>query len=231
MKFLIVAGHEGTTGAVSGKLIEEVLTEQLSEKIVKFLKDQGHEAIEPNFNLYDAVDTKMSYINGFDYVLEIHFNQTAGANGTEIYVADGVTAVSVEKSIITRLGKYFKVRGVKTAKFKTLMNLKGKVDAALLEVAFIDSKSDTAVYLKNIDVIAQDIAYGILDGFGVPIKDLTPKQEPVKPAEDLAPDGKLFQVAIGAYTFRKNAEEEMAKAKAAGLSPYITLIDIPKGAK
>ena len=37
MKFLIVAGHEGTTGAVSGKLIEEVLTEQLSEKIVKIL--------------------------------------------------------------------------------------------------------------------------------------------------------------------------------------------------
>ena len=227
MKFLIAAGHEGTTGAVSGKLIEEVLTEQLSEKIVKVLKDQGHEAIEPDFNLYDAVNTKMDYIKGFDYVLEVHFNATPGATGTEIYVADGVEAVSVEKFIITRLGKYFKVRGIKTAKFKTLMNLKGKVDAALLEVCFIDSKSDMATYLTNTDKIAQDIAYGILEGFGVSIKDLTPKQDPVKPSEDLAPDGKLFQVAIGAYTFRKNAEEEMAKAKAAGLSPYITLIDIP----
>ena len=228
MRFLIVAGHEGTTGAVSGKLIEEVLTEQLSEKIVKGLKDQGHEAIEPDFNLYDAVNTKMDYIKGFDYVLEVHFNQTAGANGTEIYVAEGITKIGVEKAIMKRLGKWFKLRdpdGVKTGTFKTIKRLGNR--GALLEVAFIDSKSDMATYLTNTDKIAQDIAYGILEGFGVPIKDLTPKQDPVKPSEDLAPDGKLFQVAIGAYTFRKNAEEEMAKAKAAGLSPYITLIDIP----
>ena len=230
MKFLIVAGHEGTTGAVSGKLIEEVLTEQLAEKIAKVLRDQGHEAIEPDFNLYDEVSkaTFPSYIRSFDYVLEVHFNQSAGANGTEIYVAEGITKIGVEKAIMKRLGKWFKLRdpdGVKTGTFKTIKRLGNK--GALLEVAFIDSKSDMAVYLKNIDAIAQDIAYGILDGFGLPIKDLTPKQDPVKPAEDLAPDGKLFQVAIGAYTFRKNAEEEMAKAKAAGLSPYITLIDIP----
>ena len=229
MKFLIVAGHEGTTGAVSGKLIEEVLTEQLSEKIVKVLKEQGHEAIEPDFNLYDAVDTKMSYINGFDYVLEVHFNAFNGtATGTEIYVANGITGIAVEKSIMQRMKKWFRLRdpdGVKTGTFKTIKRLGNK--GALLEVAFIDSKSDMATYLTNTDKIAQDIAYGILEGFGVPIKDLTPKQNPLKPSEDLAPDGKLFQVAIGAFTFRKNAEEEMAKAKVAGLSPYITLIDIP----
>ena len=230
MKFLIVAGHEGTTGAVSGKLIEEVLTEQLAEKIAKVLRDQGHEAIEPDFNLYDEVSkaTFPSYIRSFDYVLEVHFNQSAGATGTEIYVAEGITKIGVEKAIMKRLGKWFKLRdpdGVKTGTFKTIKRLGNK--GALLEVAFIDSKSDMATYLTNTDKIAQDIAYGILEGFGAPIKDLTPKQEPVKPAEDLAPDGKLFQVAIGAYTFRKNAEEEMAKAKAAGLSPYITLIDIP----
>ena len=230
MKFLIVAGHEGTTGAISGKLIEEVLTEQLSEKIVKVLKDQGHEAIEPDFNLYDEVSkaTWPTYVAGFDYVLEVHFNATPGASGTEIYVAEGITKIGVEKAIMQRLGKWFKLRdpdGVKTGTFKTIKQLGNK--GALLEVAFIDSKSDMATYLTNTDKIAQDIAYGILDGFGLPIKDLTPKQDPVKPAEDLAPDGKLFQVAIGAYTFRKNAEEEMAKAKAAGLSPYITLIDIP----
>ena len=229
MKFLIVAGHEGTTGAVSGKLIEEVLTEQLSEKIVKVLKEQGHEATEPDFNLYDVVDTKMDYIKGFDYVLEVHFNAFNGtATGTEIYVANGITGIAVEKSIMQRMKKWFKLRdadGVKTAAFKTITHLQKK--GALLEVCFIDSKSDMATYLSNTDKIAQDIAYGILEGFGVPIKDLTPKKNPLKPSEDLAPDGKLFQVAIGAYTFRKNAEEEMAKAKAAGLSPYITLIDIP----
>ena len=53
--------------------------------------------------------------------------------------------------------------------------------------------------------------------------------EPVKPAEDLAPDGKLFQVAIGAYKNRTNANDELAKAKSAGLDPYLVLIDDPRG--
>ena len=230
MKFLIVAGHEGTTGAVSGKLIEEVLTEQLAEKIAKVLRDQGHEATEPDFNLYDVVDTKMDYIKGFDYVLEVHFNATPGASGTEIYVAEGITKIGVEKAIMKRLGKWFKLRdadGVKTGTFKTIKRLGNR--GALLEVAFIDSKSDMATYLSNVDKIAQDIAYGILEGFGAPIKDLTPKQDPVKPSEDLAPDGKLFQVAIGAYKNRANANDELAKAKSAGLDPYLVLIDDPRG--
>ena len=232
MKFLIPAGHEGTTGAVSGKLIEEVLTEQLSEKIVKVLKDQGHEAIEPDFNLYDEVSkaTWPTYVAGFDYVLEVHFNATPGASGTEIYVAEGITKIGVEKAIMKRLGKWFKLRdadGVKTGTFKTIKRLGNR--GALLEVAFIDSKSDMATYLSNVDKIAQDIAYGILEGFGVPIKDLTPKQNPLKPSEDLAPDGKLFQVAIGAYKNRANANDELAKAKSAGLDPYLVLIDDPRG--
>ena len=39
------------------------------------------------------------------------------------------------------------------------------------------------------------------------------------------------QVAIGAYKKRTNANEAMAKAKAAGLDPYLLLIYDPKGAK
>ena len=57
------------------------------------------------------------------------------------------------------------------------------------------------------------------------------KPDPIKPAEDLAPEGKLFQVAIGAYKKRTNANEAMAKAKAAGLDPYLLLIYDQKGAK
>lgn len=214
MKFLIVAGHEGTTGAVSGKLIEEVLTEQLSEKIVKFLKDQGHEAIEPNFNLYDAVDTKMSYINGFDYVLEVHFNAFNGtATGTEIYVANGITGIAVEKSIMQRMKKWFRLRdpdGVKTAAFKTITHLQKK--GALLEVCFIDSKSDMATYLSNVDKIAQDVAYGILEGFGVPIKDLTPKQDKLNgPCVNENGERLWFRAIAGSYKTREEAQAEVDK--------------------
>ena len=214
MKFLIVAGHEGTTGAVSGKLIEEVLTEQLSEKIVKVLKDQGHEAIEPNFNLYDAVDAKMSYINGFDYVLEVHFNAFNGtATGTEIYVANGITGIAVEKSIMQRMKKWFRLRdpdGVKTAAFKTITHLQKK--GALLEVCFIDSKSDMATYLSNVDKIAQDIAYGILDGFGFSIKDLTPKQDKVNgPYVNENGERLWFRAIAGSYKTRAEAQETVDK--------------------
>lgn len=147
MKFLIPAGHEGTTGAVSGKLIEEVLTEQLAEKIANVLREQGHEAIEPNFNLYEEVSKASfpTYLAGFDYVLEIHFNATPGASGTEIYVAEGITKISVETAIMKRLGKWFKLRdldGVKTGAFKTIKRLGNK--GALLEVAFIDNTNEMA---------------------------------------------------------------------------------------
>ena len=238
MKFLIVAGHEGTTGAVSGKLIEEVLTEQLSEKIVKILKDQGHEAIEPNFNLYDEVSkaTWPTYVAGFDYVLEVHFNQTVGANGTEIYVAEGITKIGVEKAIMKRLGKWFKLRdadGVKTAKFKTLMNLKGKVDAALLEVCFIDSKSDMATYLSNVDNIAQDIAYGILEGFGFTIKVIPTKVPEVKQdrvnGPYINPEGQKlwFRAIEGSYETREPAQAAVDRMIKEGRKAWLLSLYLP----
>ena len=228
MKFLIPAGHERTTGAVSGNLIEEVLTEQLAEKIVRVLKVQGHEAVEPDFNLFDEVSkpTFAEYAKSFDYVLEIHFNAYNGqANGTEIYVADGITSISVEKAIMQRLSKFFKLRdtdGVKTQRFKTLMNLKGKADIALLEVCFIDNKSDMAIYLKNIDKIAQEIAYGILDGFGVPIKTQDPVNGPYKA------DGKRlwFRAIAGSYTTRAEAAKEVEALKKLGKPAWLQALYI-----
>ena len=54
-----------------------------------------------------------------------------------------------------------------------------------------------------------------------------------KPAEQIistgpAPDGKLFQVAVGAYAYRSNALETVEKAKAAGLNAYLILINDPR---
>lgn len=252
MKFLIVAGHEGTTGAVSGKLIEEVLTKILADKIVAILKKQGHEAVEPEFNLYDEVNKKSfpDYLKQFNYVLEVHFNFYNGsAWGTEIFVDKSVTKIGVEKAIMKRMKKWFRLRdddkvfdGVRVGPFKTISHLKSK--GALLEVCFIDNKAEMEIFLKNTDAIAEDIAFGIMEGFELPIKPaiipkppVTPKPPVVEPPknqdvkEDLAPEGKLFQVAIGAYKKRTNATDEFNKAKSAGLDPYLVLIDDPRGIK
>lgn len=62
------------------------------------------------------------------------------------------------------------------------------------------------------------------------VEKFTPKVEskPSTPKAVLAPKGKLFQVALGAYQNRKWAEETEQKAKKLGLKPYIVLVDDPK---
>lgn len=232
MKFLISAGHERTTGAVSGNLVEEVLTEQLSEKIVKILKEQGHEAIEPDFNLYDEVSKASfpQYLAGFDYVLEVHFNAYNGtASGTEVYVNEGVTAISVEKAIMKRLGKWFKLRdmdGVKTGTFKTIRKLGNK--GSLLEVAFIDNKSEMSKYLANVDEIAKDIAYGMLEGFGVPIKSAPIQDKLNGPYTN--PEGQQlwFRAIEGSYETRKPAQEAVDRMIKHGSKAWLQTVYLPK---
>lgn len=237
MRFLIPAGHEGTTGAVSGKLIEEVLTEQLAEKIAKILREQGHEAIEPNFNLFDEVSkaTWPAYLAGFDYVLEVHFNATPGASGTEIYVASGTASIGVEKAIMQRLGKWFKLRdpdGVKIGPFKTIKRFVDK--GALLEVAFIDNTSEMAKYLFNTDTIARDIAYGILEGFGVTIK-TTPIKVPEVKQDHVNgpytnPEGQQlwFRAIEGSYETREPAQTAVDRMIKEGRKAWLLSLYLPK---
>jgi N-acetylmuramoyl-L-alanine amidase CwlA len=55
-----------------------------------------------------------------------------------------------------------------------------------------------------------------------------PEEAPVKVT--LVPDGKLYQVAVGAYKDKQNALEQVEKAKAAGLNAYLVLINDPRRA-
>lgn len=48
---------------------------------------------------------------------------------------------------------------------------------------------------------------------------------PVEPVKDLAPEGKLFRVAIGAFRDRANAKDLMGRAKE--FNPYLTIVDDP----
>ena len=234
MKFLIVAGHQGTTGAVSGKLVEETLTKVLADKVVKHLTDQGHQAEEAIFNLYEYLEKYgvTPDLLEYDYILEIHFNETPGGSGTEIFVAVGETKISVEKAVIQRLGKWFRLRddkspvdGVKQSDYHILEMLKGKQEASLIEIAFIDNPAEMQIFMSNQDEIAKDIAYGLLEGFEEAIKVV----EPPKPSGfTLAPAGKLYRVGLGAFAVRENALKLRDEAIAKGFEAYLTLIDDPR---
>ena len=234
MKFLIVAGHEGTTGAVAGKLVEETLTKVLADKVVKHLTDQGHQAEEAVFNLYEYLEKYgvTPDLLEYDYILEIHFNATPGGSGTEIFVATGETKISVEKAVIQRLGKWFRLRddkspvdGVKQSDYYILKMLKGKQEASLIEIAFIDNPAEMQLFMANQDEIAKDIAYGLLEGFEEAIKVV----EPPKPSGvTFAPAGKLYRVGLGSFAVRENALKLRDEAIAKGFEAYLTLIDDPR---
>ena len=71
-----------------------------------------------------------------------------------------------------------------------------------------------------------DIPKTLVEKFAPKIEVAPPVAEPLK--EVVAPEGKLYRVALGAYKKRGGAEDLLNKAKEAGLSPYIVIIDDPK---
>lgn len=206
MKFLIAGGHQGTSGTVGNGILEEAAAKVLSDKIVAILKEQGHEAEEPNYNLYDKIKSSgvTTDLRIYNYILEVHFN-SGGGDGTEIFVGPSVKDRSVENAILKRLSTFFNIsRGIKTTvNGETLLNPTALANAgrraSLLEVCFVDNKSNAEKYLKNIDAIAKAIAYGILDGFGVPIKTIqvfnpsapSSAQGTLDPAQKWAVDNKI----------------------------------------
>jgi N-acetylmuramoyl-L-alanine amidase len=232
MKFLIVAGHQGTTGAVGNGIIEEVMAKTLSDKVVAILKEQGHQAEEPDYNLWDKLYSEKRVgmdLSVYNYILEVHFN-SAGGDGTEILVYPAKTDRTVETSILNRMGKIFNIRGIKNR--DDLQNIKMLTEAgrnnSLLEVCFVDNPDNVKTYLSKVDEVAQAIAYGLLEGLGQTIKlTQTVKADPIKDITK-APDGKLYRVGLGAYSIRENAEAVLQKAKQAGFDPYLVLIDDPR---
>lgn len=91
------------------------------------------------------------------------------------------------------------------------------------EIGFHDNPKEVKLIVERRPQIAKAIGEEI-----VKYLKLEKKPAPVEVKKDLAPDGKLFQVVIGAYKDRANANAEMTKAKAAGLDPYLVIITDPK---
>ena len=239
MKITIVSGHQNTTGARSGIYLEEVMTEVLATKIADVLKAYGHDAIEADYNLYDHLEKNGATpsILANDYILEVHFN-AGGGTGSEIFVPAGASR-TVERAIMKRLGKWFKLRddatpvdGVKEGRFLILSKLAGKQPVALLEVAFIDSKSDMATYTANIDAIAKDIALGILEGHGLPTTQPGAQQDRYNgPYVNEAGEKLWFRAFAGSYQTRQEAQATVDALKKSGYPGAWLMAAFVKGEK
>lgn len=84
-----------------------------------------------------------------------------------------------------------------------------------VEVDFHDVPDVADWILAHKADIAEAIAHGVCDYYGVAYKAPATAQTPAAPPD---PSDKLYRVQIGAYAVKSNAEAQLAKAKAAGFA-------------
>lgn len=178
LRIFLIAGHgDGDGGAVGNGYQEADLTREIVVRLPRYLENYAQVVIgDLNRNWFTWLRSNSFNFTPYDYVLEIHFN--AGAEdeagdgfvtGSEIYVTTSESSVIVEENILDNLEQLgLTNRGVKRKNFSVIAKAKAQgVSSALLEVAFIDDRDDMDLYQAQKDVIAESIAHGILEGFGI----------------------------------------------------------------
>lgn len=171
MKILLISGHgAGDPGAGGNNLTEATETREMSKRIAKELEKYADVTIfDTNKNAFAELQAGRAPFTGkYDYVLELHFN-AGGGKGSEAYVTSLEGAVTVEQKVVDKLEKYFVDRGVKVMNWSVIYWAKTAlgIPSCLLEICFIDSKSDTDTYKKEKDNVARQIALGVAEGFGL----------------------------------------------------------------
>ena len=157
---------------------------------------------------------------GADFYISVH-NNAGGGTGMETYRLPGAYASTVKKQSIIHnevmaylKGFSVKDRGMKTANFHVLRET--KMSAVLIECLFVDHPKDAALLKQTavLNGIGDAIARGIAKAYGLKSK-LQPKPQ------EVAPEGKLYKVQVGAYKNKGNAEAMLVKLKKSGFDGFI----------
>lgn len=220
MKIIVSVGHTLTgkgSGAI-GILNESVINREVASLVKNHLQKQGHNVVYLQIDKIGDKDP-LDYVQranqankypNYDLFVEIHHNCFNGtAQGTEVFYYSDKGKVYAQKiaNSIAELGFYN--RGAKYYEWHVLKAT--KMPAVLVECCFIDNKSDVSKH--NSDKIARKIVKGIT---GVEPVDKPVSTSPAK--EEKAPAGQYYRVQLGAYTYKKYAEEMLEKLKKAGFT-------------
>lgn len=156
---------------------------------------------------------------GADFYLSVHHN--AGANGSaaggiEAYAHTNASAAAVQwrDALYNELIRQTGLKGNRAnpkakANFQVLRET--SMPAVLLELGYMDSKTDVPVILSS--AYAQQCASAIVDV-------LAKKAGLVR--NKVPPAGVLYRVQLGAFADRANAEKLEAELEAKGYQAYIT---------
>ena len=174
-----------------------------------------------------ALATRVSKANnwGADFYLSVHHN--AGANRTTAggicaftHPDSSVTSVKWRDALYTALIDHTGLKGNRatpktTGDFYVLR--KTSMPAVLLELGFMDSKTDVPVILTN--SFAQKCARAIVEVL-VERGGLTKKKATQAPAET----GAMYKVQVGAFSVKANAEKLEKELEAKGYQAYIVKV-------
>lgn len=170
MRILLISGHgAGDPGACGNGYREAEQTRVLVNLLAPMLRAYGIDVTvyDQRRNAYADAQRYELCPGRYDYAFEVHFNAGGGV-GTEIHVTSAESGTAVEQKTLARLARFFKNRGVKRSNFSVIATLKGQgTPSALLETCFIDNAGDMKVWQYHQKEIAQAIADGIAEGFGL----------------------------------------------------------------
>lgn len=179
MKICIDAGHGGNdSGATYNSRKEKNDVLKIALKVKEFLEFQKITVIMTRTTDIEQTIEKRCKIandNNVDYFISIHRN-SGGGKGVESWVHSQATTNTYNKAkiIIDEIIKIcFSNRGVKKGAINYTdygINKYSNAPSCLLELGFIDSKSDNDLLDKNFNKICEAIAKGICKMLGVDYK-------------------------------------------------------------
>lgn len=159
---LIVAGHgNGDPGAGGNGYNEADLTRDFVNILSKKIKCDVYDTSKNMFKDLKGSEAT-SYLSKYKVVMEVHFNATAGAEGSEILVGNTDSPTSIEQAILKALTSTgLKNRGFRDGTWLGNYNkckTAGVQDYFLIEVCFIDTSSDINHYINNKETIITNVA-------------------------------------------------------------------------
>lgn len=169
-KFAIDPGHGDVNGSLGGDggavgyLVEQDCALDIGNRVISKLKSLGYEAwnVRPSTasSVTDSLQRRCDGAVSADYLVSIHLN-AGGGKGSEVFAMSsaGNTLASSVLSSLVSLG--FINRGVKDGSGLYVIR-HSKPVAILIEVCFVDTKSDAELYNQlGPEAIANAIVQGL----------------------------------------------------------------------
>lgn len=226
-KIAMTAGHyKGTAGKRCLKSLdpnetrEWTLNDRIADKVEKLLQDYtGYELIRTDDTTGEKdipLTARTNAANNFkaDFYLSLHHN--AGINGgtgggimAHIYTKASAESAAWQKALYSALIEATGLKGNRAAPLakRNLHEVREtNMPAVLLELGFMDSKTDVPIILT--EEYADKCAAAIVK---VLVERGKLEKKPVAPA-------KIYRVQVGAYSVKANAEAMLKKVKDAGFT-------------